>query len=141
MAAAEGPGLSVRSARLRRRRHRRGLEKRANALKSPRGEREVGIRAPLLALHDAGVEQLLDVVADRGLLEAEEVLEVADANGLAAGGEQAVEDLHAVAVGERLEDPLELARLVLGEGGAGERGAALDEGKRGRHGGHHIEKT
>ena len=81
------------------------------------------------------------MVADRGLLEAEQVLEVADADGLAVGGEQAVEDLHAVAVGERLEDPLELARLVVGERGAGQRCAALDEGERGGHGGHHIEKT
>ena len=79
------------------------------------------------------------MVADRRLLEREQVLEVAHADGLAAGLEQAVEDLHAVAVGERLEHALELARLVLGEAGLGERGAALDERERG-HASDHIEK-
>ena len=75
-------------------------------------------------------------------MSAEQILEVADAHGFAAGGEQAVEDLHAVAVGEGLEDPLELGRLVVGEGGAVEWGAALDERGAGGHGiDKHIEKT
>ena len=80
MAAAEGPGLSVFGAATPPSPSQRAREASERA-QEPRGEREVGIRAPLLALHDAGVEQLLDVVADRGLLEAEEVLEVADADG------------------------------------------------------------
>ena len=57
-----------------------------------------------------GVEQLLEVVADGRLLEVEHRLEVADAHGLAARPQQPVEDPHAMAVGERLEHALELAR-------------------------------
>ena len=79
------------------------------------------------------------MVADRGLLEREQVFEVADADRLAAGLEQAVEDLDAVAVGERLEHPLELAGLVLGQAGLGDRGAALHERESG-HALHHIEE-
>src|SRR5215207_623027 len=53
-------------------------------------EREVGERAALLARDDAGVEQLLEVVADRRLLEVEHRLQVADADGFAVRREQAV---------------------------------------------------
>ena len=59
------------------------------------------------------------------------LLEVADADRLAAGGEQAVEDLDPVAVGERLEHALELVGLVVAQAAAlragrstGSRGAA-----------------
>ena len=47
------------------------------------------------------------MVAHGRLLEAEQVLEVADADGLAPGLEQPVEDPHAVAVRQRLEHALE----------------------------------
>jgi hypothetical protein len=80
------------------------------------------------------------VVADRRLLEAEQVLEVADADRLAAGAQQAVEDPDAVPVRERLEHALELGRLVVGQLRLGERGAALHEGER-RHEANHIERT
>ena len=116
-------------------------EQRADVLEGAVRDRPVGERSALLALDDAGVEQLLEVVADRRLLELEQLLEVADADRLAAGWTQPVEDLHAVAVGERLEHPLELARLVVGHARLGERRAALHERQRGRHARDHIEKT
>ena len=77
---------------------RRG-EQLADACERAGRDAEVGELPAPLARDDPGVEQLLEVVAGRGLLEPEQLLEVADADGLAAGGEQAVEDLHAVAVG------------------------------------------
>ena len=40
------------------------------------------------------VQQLLEVVADSWLLQAEQFLEVADAYGLATRDQQSVEDLH-----------------------------------------------
>ena len=115
-------------------------QQRADALERPGRDREVGERPALLALDDARLEQLLEVVADRRLLERKQVFEVADAHGLAPGLEQAVEDLDAVAVGERLEHALELAGLVLGQARLGERGAALDEGES-AHVLHHIEES
>ena len=96
-------------------------------LERARGEAEVGVGAALLALDDAGVQQLLEVIADGGLLEIEHRLEVAHADRVAVRREQAVEDLHAVAVGERLEDGLELLGLGIGERRLRERGTALDK--------------
>ena len=84
-------------------------------------------------LIDRGLEQLLEVVAGRGLLEAEHVLEIADTHRLAARGEQAVEDLDPVAVGERLEHALELVGFVIAELRRSEWCAALDHGERRRH--------
>jgi thioredoxin reductase len=100
-------------------------------LERARRDREVREGAALLALDDPGVEQLLEVVADRGLLERQQVLEVAHADCLAAGLEEPVEDLHAMAVGERLEDAFELGRLVVAQARLGERRATLDEGEGG----------
>ena len=73
------------------------------------------------------------MVAGRGLLEAEHVLEVADADRFAARGEQAVEDLDPVTVGECLEHALELVGFVIAEVRRSERCAALDHGERRRH--------
>jgi hypothetical protein len=44
-----------------------------------------GYEPPLLALDNAGVEELLEVAADRRLFEAQQGLEAADAHGLAVG--------------------------------------------------------
>src|SRR5688572_32135746 len=72
---------------------RRQLEQRPHPLERTLCEREIGEGAPLLALDEAGVEELLEVVAHRGLLEAEQILEVADAHRLAVRREQAVEEI------------------------------------------------
>jgi hypothetical protein len=109
-------------------------------LERARREAEVGERAALLTLDDAGVEQLLEVVADRRLLERQQVFEVAHADRVPAGGQEAVEDLHAVAVGERLEHALKFEHLLLAQARSSERGTALNHGER-RHARNHIEKT
>src|SRR6478735_8779821 len=80
------------------------------------GEAEVREAAALLALEEPGIGEQLEVVGDRRLLEAERLGEVADADRLAPCLREHVEDLDAVAVGERLE-----------ERRAGDRCAAGDE--------------
>ena len=69
----------------------------------------------LLPLEQACVDELLEMVADGRLFHTEDGLEVADADGVLAGLEQAVEDLQAVPVGERLEEPLEPGGVVRGQ--------------------------
>ncbi len=77
-------------------------------------QREIGPLASLLALHETRVEQLLHVMRDRGLGQAERLDEIADAHGLAARREQ-VHGAHARGVAERLEQLRGGIRLLRGE--------------------------
>src|SRR5437764_11976725 len=91
-------------------------------------EAEVGPLAALLAIEQARLGQLLQVVAHRRLGEAERRLERARADGLAGGGEH-VEDLHAGRIAQRAEERGGRVDLVLGQRRRGKRAAAIDQGK------------
>jgi len=89
----------------------------------------VRVRSPLLPVEEACVDELPEMVAHSRLLHAEDGLEVANADGFVTGPQQAVEDLEAMTIGERLEEALELGRLVRGQRGSRDRSAALDQRK------------
>src|SRR4051812_19369842 len=92
------------------------------------GRKSVVREAPApLALEQPGIVEQLEVVRDGGLLEPERLGEVAHADRLAAGPRKDVEDLDAVAVGERLEERLELDCLRVREGRASDGLARGDE--------------
>ncbi len=79
----------------------------------------VGPEAALLEVDDAGVAQLAQVMAQRGLVDVEERHELVDAD-LAGVLAQHVDDLHADRIGERLGDlghPLRLLAVDVGEHG------------------------
>src|SRR3954451_12616953 len=92
------------------------------------GRKSVVGEAPApLALEQPGIVEQLEVVRDGGLLEPGRLGEVAHADRLAAGPRKDVEDLDAVAVGERLEERLELDCLRVREGRASDGLARGDE--------------
>src|SRR5215207_2212750 len=105
------------------------LEQRSHTLQRAGTQAEVGVRAALLTVDDSRVEELLEVVADRRLLELEQRFEITDADRLAARGHEAVEDLDAVTVRQRLEDLLQLRRVLLGQRRLSKRRTALDKGQ------------
>ena len=109
----------------------RGREDLAHRVERAWDEAEVAVGAAPLARDHAGLDQLLEVVADRALREAEQRLHLADADRLAAGSQQQVDDPQPVPVGERLQHRLQLDRPLVGERGPGQRRAALDHGKLG----------
>src|SRR4051812_35293664 len=91
------------------------------------GQAKVGEAAAPLTLEQPRLGEQLEVVGHGGLLQAERLGEVADADRLATRPREHVEDLDAVAVGERLEERLELDRLRIREGRPRDRRAAGDE--------------
>jgi len=84
---------------------------------------------------------LLQVVGNGGLLEAERVLEVADADRLPVGLGEHVHDLQPMPVSERLEEPLQLGGILIGELRAHQRRAARKKVQRFTHVSHRIEKS
>ena len=82
--------------------------------------------APLLALDEPGVDELLHVMRDGRLREPERLGEVADADGLAGVRREQVHDPHARRVAEGAEELRSRAGLVVAERGRRERGAADD---------------
>src|SRR6188472_4472638 len=91
--------------------------------------RETVVRegAAALSLQQADVGELLQVVADRRLREAELRLELADAARL-SGAEERADDPDAGPIGERGEERFQLGGLLVREVG-GERGAAGKDGQ------------
>src|SRR4051812_42423614 len=98
----------------------------AHCVKGARSECEVAAGAARLAFDQADLEQDLQVVADGALGQTEEGLELTDADGLAVGPQEHVDDAQAVAVGQRLQHRLQLRGFRFAERAAGERGAAVD---------------
>ena len=78
---------------------------------------------------DPRLDQLLEVMADRALGEAQQRLDLTHADGLTVGPQEQVDDLQPVPIGERLEHGLQLRRPLVVEGRSGERGAAVDHGE------------
>ncbi len=76
-------------------------------------EAEVAVGAARFAIDDSGLDELLEVMADRPLREAEQRLHLADADRFPTGAQQQVDDPQPVAVGERLDHGLELGRSLV----------------------------
>jgi hypothetical protein len=112
-------------------RHRCGAlsKKIAHPLERAGVQAVVRVRAALLAREESGVDELLQVVAHRRLLDPEKRLELTHTDGLAVSSKEAVEDLEAMAVGQRLEQTLELGRFGRRKRRAGDRRTALDQWK------------
>ena len=69
------------------------------------------------------------MIAHRRLCEAERRHELTYADGVLAGAREQVQDLHAMPVAERAEQPLELGCVRFVQRSLGEAAAALDKGK------------
>src|SRR5512132_2512195 len=93
-------------------------------------QRVVGPGAALLAVQQPGLDELLEVVADGGLAQAQGPGELAHAHRLGTGGEP-VEDLDPVGVGQGPEQPHGRLDLVVGEARRPQRSAAGRAGRRG----------
>ncbi len=81
------------------------------------------------------------MVGDGRLLEAERVLEVADADRLSVGLGEHVHDLEPMPIGERPEEPFQLDGVLVGELRPHERRAAGEQTRRFTHTSHRIEKN
>jgi hypothetical protein len=69
------------------------------------------------------------MVADRPLGKPEQGLQLADADRLAVGAQELVDDPQPVSIGKRLEDGLKLGGALIVKGGASKGRAAFDHRK------------
>ena len=104
----------------------RGLgDERGDLVENAVDERVVGVTAPPLARDHAGVDELLEVIADVLLRQLELGRELADADRR-AGAREHVQDLQPMSVRHRAKQPLQLGRLRVAEPRAADRRTAID---------------